>query len=306
MDRQAEGVVATEAPAKGPVGAFVLLAVIFIALAFWGVWGIYNFYIPTVAIPQNFAWGIVAVSILAGCAAFFSPCAFGMLPAYLGFYAVTAPAEPRGRTAETAIKLGLAAAVGIAVPGVTLAGLILALGPPFALGLRIITADPNRAVQIIRILLGIALILLGVFHLRGRVFGSGALASSVSGWAFRTKTPVVAFFMYGMAYLIASTPCTANVMVAPILFSFATGGILGVTGTVLLMVLTMGALMILTSIAFAYAKDSVFATARHLLPQIQRAAGVLVVIMGVVIIYFTLDTRMFFAVFWRFKPPGIP
>ncbi len=299
----------TEASKRGHLVSFFLLAAIFIAIALWATWGIYNFYMPTVAVARNFSYGIVAVSILAGCAAFFSPCAFGMLPSYFGFYAVASPREARGGTTETALKMGIWAALGIAVPGVILAALILKLGPPFALGLRIITPEPNQIVQVVRILLAAALILLGAFQIKGRVFGSGVLAGLVNRLpisSLKANTPGGAFFAYGVAYLVASVPCTANVMVAPLLFSFATGGVLGVAGTVLLMVLTMGVLMILTSVLFAFAKDSIVTKARLLTPEIQRASGVLLIAMGLVIVYFTLDTRMFFATFWSFKPPGIP
>ncbi len=307
-DRQVERALGRP-PGKVGTGVFLLLAAVIIGIAAWGVWGIYNYYVPAVAVARDFSLGIVAVSILAGLAAFFSPCAFGLLPSYLGFYAVASPTEPRGGTSESALRMGVWAALGIAAPGIILAALLLKLGVPFALGLRIITREPNQTVQAIRIIFAAALVVLGIFQFSGRAFGSAALSKLVSRLPIRAgkaKPHGAAFFLYGVAYLVASVPCAANVMVAPLLFSFATGGIPGAAGTVLLMLLTMGVLMILATLVFALAKDSIMVRVRLLTPEIQRVAGLLMIAMGVVLIYFTLDTRAFFRTFWRFRPPGVP
>jgi len=288
--------------------AFVLLAIAFIALGVWGAWGIFNYYMPTVAVARDFSLGIVTISLLAGCAAFFSPCAFGMLPAYFGFYALASPEGGRAGTAESAVKLGLWAALGIAVPGVVLAALVLNLGPRWAAGLRLITVDPSEVMRVVRIILGLALVVLGALQLRGKTVGSAQIAGAISRlplWRARPRSQALAFFLYGVGYLVASVPCTANVMVAPVLYSFAAGGVAGVAGTILLIVLTMGVLMILTSLLFAFARDSVVLKARLLTRDIQRASGVLLIAMGLVIIYFTVDTRTFFLTFWKFRPAGV-
>jgi cytochrome c biogenesis protein CcdA len=119
------------------------------------------------------------------------------------------------------------------------------------------------------------------------------------------RSPTFAFFLYGVAYVVASTPCTANVVAAPVLYSFTTQAYAGAAGTILLIAGTMGALMILVSPLFGLAKGVLFTRVQLLTADIQRIAGALVVVMGLAIIFFSLDTGTFFDTFWRFTPPGV-
>lgn len=297
--------VGSQAPSKELVSFAVLTAFLTGASAL-GAWFITDVY-PTVALLGDLTPGIGAVSVLAGLAAFFSPCAFGLLPAYFGFYLAASPPEP-GPGNTTALKLGMAAAAGITVPGIALAALVATLGPVFARDLPFFTTDPNEVVQAVRLLLGTMLILLGIAQLRGRAVGAGALsavASRLPVSAIKMKSPLAVFFLYGLAYFLASVPCTSAVMVAPLLFSLAVGGVSGVAGTAMLIVLTMATLMILSSVLIGLAKDSVLARARPLTPDIQRASGLLVIAMGAALIYLTVQPTTFRAIFSPFTSPGV-
>jgi len=88
---------------------FGAIAAIFVSIALWGGWSIYNYYRPNVTMTKNFSWGMAAVSVVAATAAFFSPCAFGMLPAYFGFYTGASPTSPDEARTRTALWLGVAA-----------------------------------------------------------------------------------------------------------------------------------------------------------------------------------------------------
>jgi len=121
---------------------FGAIAAIFVSIALWGGWSICNYYRPNVTMTNNFSWGIAAVSVVAATAAFFSPCAFGMLPAYFGFYTGTSPTSPDEARTRTALWLGVAAALGMMLTAIVLAAIVLQLGATFALSLRIMT--PTR------------------------------------------------------------------------------------------------------------------------------------------------------------------
>ncbi len=80
-------------------------------------------------------------------------------------------------------------------------------------------------------------------------------------------------------------------------FALATGGFLTSFLTFLLFAATMGGLMLLVSLLVGTSQDLLLRRLRSSTRSIQRAGSVLLVLVGIALIYFTLDPGTFQAIF---------
>jgi len=143
----------------------------------------------------------VGLAVGTGVATFFSPCAYALLPGYVGVYLGSGD---DGSLASDAVS-GLAAAVGVlVVVGVTIAA-IVAVGEPI-----------RRLVTWIEPLVGVALAGFGLLLLRG---------SSV-GWHLplpKQRPGVVGFAVFGGVYAVAAVGCVAPLFFGLVLDALRTG-----------------------------------------------------------------------------------
>ncbi len=283
-----------------------VLFIIFVAIAYYGT-EVYNFFIPTVIQKKDFSLGIWTLAVIGGVAGFLSPCAFGMLPYYFAFH-LSASCSPdrRGDMLSHSVRYGAAAALGMITFAVCLAILILALGATFAPSLRIVTPVPNVVTQIIRVVSGLLLIFLGVQQLRGRsvvqtLTGFFAKAEAKANELMAGDRPsLVAFYLFGLLYVIVAMPCIANVMAGPLL---AATTLYGAKGAVLaegLFLGTMAMLMFLASICFGLANKAVIAKMESMREAILKSAGIIMILLGAIIIYLDIDTATFRQIFFQF------
>ncbi|MBI2649705.1 hypothetical protein HYX04_00145 [Candidatus Woesearchaeota archaeon] len=95
--------------------AYALLVIIFIvAIGFLGYYYGFLGTIYNVMMPQTFSkFNIIVLSVIFGIAAFFSPCSFTVLPAYISNY-LTKQEKQKSKLFEL-FKLGIFAALGIIV-----------------------------------------------------------------------------------------------------------------------------------------------------------------------------------------------
>jgi cytochrome c biogenesis protein CcdA len=279
------------------------IALVFVAVAFFGT-ALYNYYIPEIAVARNFQLGLLAIPILGGAAAFLSPCAFGMLPAYFAAVLAVRSAED-GRTAERrlgpSMRYGAATAAGMLTAGIVLALAVALLGAAFAAQLRVVTAEPNLVVRNVRLFAGLLLVAIGLFHLSGRHLPLvGRLAGRSPVPVFNTAQPTGWFFAYGMLYLVVALPCVANLLAAPLLYSVATGGAVAGAATAVLFVVTMASMALLVAIFMGLSKEAVVhrlrASGRHL----SRVAGALFTFVGATLVYLNLNLDTFRTVFFHF------
>jgi len=118
---------------------YIILAAAFVLIAYYGT-AVYNFFIPTVVQRRDFSLGIWMLAAIGGVAAFLSPCAFGMLPAYFGFFLSMDPPAQEGTETRRALRYGLAAAAGMITVAIALAVVI----DPRRAPLRMISATMCR------------------------------------------------------------------------------------------------------------------------------------------------------------------
>lgn len=129
--------------------------------------------------------GAVGFAVGAGVATFFAPCAFPLLPGYVGYFLERGGDDSPGAAAA-------AAALG------SLASFALVAGAAYALGRRLTSVLPA-----FEPLVGVALVAFGAATLLGRGSATVALPSRPDS--------VVGFGLFGGAYALAAAGCVVPV-----------------------------------------------------------------------------------------------
>ena len=188
-------------------------------------------------------FGIMGLALGAGIVAFFNPCGFALLPSYVAYYLGSYASA--AVTQERWWQRGLH---GLALGGAVSAGfftVFLALGIVISLvGTAIGAYFPWFSA-----LVGLGLIVLGIFTLRGHEF-SFALP-------FHTRRQGVFFYyLYGIGYAIASCGCTLPIFMIYVVGPTLTGGFLDGVVNFFAYALGMTLMMLLLSLSIAYSKGS--------------------------------------------------
>ncbi|MEA1931375.1 MAG: cytochrome c biogenesis protein CcdA [Euryarchaeota archaeon] len=144
----------------------------------------------------------IGLAVGTGVATFFSPCAYALLPGYVGVY-LGASGDDQSLVDDAVY--GLAAAVGVlVVVGLTIAA-VAAVGEPI-----------RELVAWIEPLTGIALVGFGLLLLRG----------SAVGWHIplpEQRSGVVGFGLFGAVYAIAAVGCVAPLFFGLVLNALRSG-----------------------------------------------------------------------------------
>jgi len=161
-------------------------------------------------------YSIVGLAMVAGAAAFFSPCAVGMLPAY-----VMRTVQTGAGSATRALKVGSIAALGVLLIFFGVGGLALIVGPSL-----------TRNIPYLQPLVGFLLVAFGVLLL-ARPFSTTLqrLTSPLQRWAYDVQTERgdhgASFFAYGIGYGAAAAGCTAPVLLSVLVTAAAYGPFVG-------------------------------------------------------------------------------
>ncbi len=225
---------------------------------------------------------LFALAFAAGLVAALNPCGFAMLPAYLTLVV----RDDKG---------GAAMAVGRAV-GATAAmtlGFLTVFGT-FGLLTVSVASTVQKYIPYLTVLIGIALVTLGIWLLSGReltLVAPNRLADSAS-WAPTAR--LGSMFGYGVGYAIASLSCTVGPFLA------VTGA--GVGGTSALgrasvyiayaagFALVVGAL----AVAVALAGSALVERTRRILPYVNRIGGAVLILVGLYVGYYGYyEARLF-------------
>lgn len=175
-----------------------ILAVVILAVAGYVGYALY----PRFNLPAASGIGLLVLAVGAGIASFFSPCSFSLLATLLA----RESGSRAGQQASIARALRFATALAVgATLFLLLAGLVIALGGSALFAGVTFTSTAGRT---IRTIVGLVLIVLGIIQL-------GVLPLSfhgASGMAtpllrrqarLRREHPILAFGLYGFAYLLA-------------------------------------------------------------------------------------------------------
>ena len=234
-------------------------------------------WLATVAgwLPFGYAFG-------AGMLAAVNPCGFAMLPAYLALYLGLDDDRP----ANAPARLGRALLVGIAVSFgfstlFVLAGLVVSLGGSF-----LFPVMPWIGTSI-----GIVLILMGVAMFSGRVIAPTQFERLADRLMRRGERSVRAFYLFGLAYGLASLSCTFPVFMIAAGSALLSGEL--VRGTLQLATYSLGmaSVVVALTVALAFLRLGLVRVLRRAIPYVQTAAAALLVFAGVTILLYWSSYR---------------
>lgn len=204
----------------------------------------------------------LALALAAGLVAAFNPCGFALLPSYLALLL----AGPGG--VGRALRLSAAMTAGF----VTVFG-------AFGLVLSLVTAPIQRYLPWATVVIGLVLVLLGVWLLAGRELLVRLPRLKAGG-------PAVSLYGYGASYAVASLSCTIGPFLAVTGLVSGGGDVLDGLAAFLAYALGMGLIVGLLSLLVAFAQEAAVRGLRRVLPYVSRASGVLLVVAGVYVGYY--------------------
>jgi cytochrome c-type biogenesis protein len=214
---------------------------------------------------------LLVFSFSVGAAAFFSPCGFPMLPAYLAYYRPRR-GEGEGGTGRALLR-GIAGGALAGLGALVVLGLIgaaaLALGAPF-----------KRNVVLLELAGGILVLALGVATLLGRG-PSATLALRPS-----QKRDALGLALFGGLYAAVAASCVAPLLLGVLVLAFAAPSPLDGALYVLAYALGMASLLVAATALVATAQDALLAGLKRALPWMEKASGALLVAVGLYLVYF--------------------
>ena len=220
----------------------------------------------------------------AGLVAALNPCGFAMLPAYL-----TLVVRGEETSQLTALGRALAATAAMAIGFITVFG---------AFGLLTVSAASTvqRYLPFVTVLIGIALVALGIWLLSGReltVLIPNPMARS-SRWAPSAR--LGSMFGYGVSYAIASLSCTIGPFLAVTGASLQSDSVLN--GLFVYVAYAAGFTLVVgvLAVAAALASSAFVDRMRRIMPYVNRISGALLVLVGLYVGYYGFyEVRLFTA-----------
>ena len=223
-------------------------------------------------LPFGFAFG-------AGIVAAVNPCGFAMLPAYLSLYLGNQEAGFEKRSslgrALRALLIGGAVSSGFVLL-FGLAGVLVSAGGSAILG----------TMPWVGMVIGAALILMGLSMLAGRTLYTGIFGRFAGRIVDPKAMGVRGFFLFGLAYGLASLSCTLPVFLAVMGSSLTTGSIAAGAGRFLSYGLGMASVLLVLTLALAFFKGGVISRLRKATPYVQPISAALLVVAGAYIIFY--------------------
>ncbi|MSQ05856.1 MAG: cytochrome c biogenesis protein CcdA [Dehalococcoidia bacterium] len=240
------------------------------------------------SLPVGYAFG-------SGMLATVNPCGFALLPAYISLFLGDTGDAASGaslRSAKLAGRMvkGLLVSLAVTLGFVLLfgvAGAVISAGGRFLVGVM-----PWAGLTIGGLMLGLgAWMLLERGHL---YFGAASrLSARISPRGdSRASSPVKAFlgyFLFGIAYGIASLSCTLPIFLIVVGSSLTADNFIGGLWQFLSYSLGMGATLLALTLGTAAFQGAAGKLLRRAMPYVERASAVLIVLAGVFVIYYWLS-----------------
>lgn len=210
-----------------------------------------------------------------GMVATFNPCGFAMLPAYLSYFLGLENARDLDhRTDATVLR---AVGVGAAMT----AGFLVVFG---VLGLVLdpVLSSINDKLPWLTIVLGVALVVLGIRLLMGREINIRLPKVSRAP----DSRELWSVFVFGISYALVSLSCTLALFIAAISTVIDQQNLFVGIAAFVAYGLGMGVVLMVLTVAIALARQGVVKRMRSLLPHINRISGALLVLAGAYVAYY--------------------
>ena len=225
-------------------------------------------------LPVGYAFGAGMVSTA-------NPCGFAMLPAYLSLYLRTgeqgfSQRSPVARIGN-AYYIGLIVTLGFVVLFGAV-GLVISVGGQFLV----------RLMPWAGLVTGVALAFVGILMFAGKHVYSGTAARLAARIQTSNRGGVRTFFLFGIAYAIASLACTLPIFLVVVGSSIAVQGILSGLFQFISYALGMGLVLVTLTLGMALFKGAAIGPFRAVLPHVERFSALLILLMGSYLVYYWL------------------
>lgn len=216
---------------------------------------------------------LVLLAFTSGAVTFFAPCAFPLLPGYVAYFLGT----DGGDATTLRRRLGRAAVVGL----VTSAGFFLVFAV-LAGAAAIVGTGPLANISLLELGVGVVLI----------VLGAGMATERFDPTAVHVRLPerrrgVLGYFLFGVVYAVAAAGCTAVVFVS-IALEAVTSPPATAAAMFVAYALGMSLLMVAITVLSAIGRATLLKRVSARSDLLTRLAGVVLVVAGVVQIYYFL------------------
>jgi len=218
----------------------------------------------------------VGFAFSAGMMATVNPCGFALLPAYIGLYLGGDSSDSQKLATWNKLTKALTISAAVTLGFIVLFGTV---GLMAGIGVRLLV----KVLPWAGLLIGAAMVAIGLWILGGKnklYVGWGARISSRIN--LQGNGGVRSYFLFGIAYGIASLSCTLPMFLISIGSSIA-GGML-VNG--LVFALGMGVVLTVLTVGTALFKGIVAVYMSRAVPYIERAGAAVIVLAGAFVIFY--------------------
>ena len=227
-------------------------------------------------------WADIGFAFVAGIIAFFSPCAFPMLPAYISYYLglterkdVDTSTKSRGpKVLRDGVVGGISCALGAVVVLTTIGVGISLLGST-------VRGAIKENVALMEPIVGIILIIMGIVMLLGvNLKLPFKIKMSASGKGYGS------LFIYGILYALAAAGCTAPIFIGVMIKAFASSTFINGLLVLFSYAFGLGVLLVTVTILIASAKELMVKKMKKVMPYIQKIGAAVLIIVGIWLIYY--------------------
>lgn len=208
----------------------------------------------------------LAIAFATGMLATVNPCGFAMLPAYLGFF-LGIEGDDRGVQASVARSLGV---------GLSVSAGFLAVFSVVGLAIFHLSASIDRWTPWATLIIGAALVVLGIAMLRGYE-PVVQLPKLNRGGRERTGQSM---FVFGVSYAIASISCALPLFTSAVAGTFRRENLLSSLAVFVAYSLGMTLVLLALTVSMGMARQSIVKGLRKALPYVTRASGALLLVAG--------------------------
>lgn len=219
----------------------------------------------------------MGLSFLRGLVASVNPCAFVLLPTYLLAFLGLAGSQPGDQRASVRRALVVSSAVSAGFMAVFVAvGLVS----------EYVTGWIETNAKYATVVIGIVFVVVGIAMLAGRQLPVSTPRMGAPASLADDRSTVIAMAGYGVAYAVTSISCTLPLFSTTLFGNVRQGG--WDSGLAHVVAYGAGMALVVTAltIALALANTSLLRALRVGSQHVQRAAGVLVVLSGLYLVYY--------------------
>lgn len=229
--------------------------------------------------------GVLAYNFTLGLFAFFAPCGFPMLPAYIAYYLPREAHDSNaGRSLLRGLGGGLLAALGAFLVLLSIGGLAITLGAPF-----------KERVVWLELVGGIVVIVLGTLMIlrRGPSLKVALRPSQ--------KKSALSILGFGALYAATASSCVAPVLLGVLIPAFAAPSLVDGLLQVGAYAAGMSVLLLVASVLIALSQEKLVRAMRRILPHVEPVMGTLLVAAGLYLIWYWAAVE-----FGIPSPPSLP